>query len=176
MGTMGCYSQVWNHKKETSLTRILHYCLLLLQISSFRVPCRSGMCSTPMEVTSSQLISSEIFPLPLVKAMLYPGAVANGLITSRTVPSWDNLLNIYNLTNVKEASAVTDLQRLEEELVGVLRMDQGNPDAPPAIPHAEQAMGDLDLALRLGPPSPTKEALERELIQGRISRDALQAS
>lgn len=42
-------------------------------------------------------------------------------------------------------------------------MDQGNPDAPPAIPHAEQAMGDLDLALRLGPPSPTKEALEREL-------------
>ncbi|KAH0660461.1 hypothetical protein KY289_029209 [Solanum tuberosum] len=77
------------------------------------VPCRSGMCSTPMEVTSSQLISSEIFPLPLVKAMLYPGAVANGLITSRMVPSWDNLLNIYNLTNVKEASAVTDLQRLE---------------------------------------------------------------
>lgn len=52
------------------------------------------------------------------------------------------------------------------ELVGgpeILRMDQGNPDAPPAIPHAEQAMGDLDLALRLGPPSPTKEALEREL-------------
>ncbi|KAK4372693.1 hypothetical protein RND71_008077 [Anisodus tanguticus] len=45
------------------------------------------------------------------------------------------------------------------ELVGgpeILRMDQGNPDAPPAIPHAEQAMGDLDLALRLGPPSPTK--------------------
>jgi len=66
-----------------------------------------------MEVTSSQLISSEIFPLPLVKAMLYPGAVANGLITSRMVPSWDNLLNIYNLTNVNEASAVTDLQRLE---------------------------------------------------------------
>ncbi|CAN4101564.1 unnamed protein product [Withania somnifera] len=40
-------------------------------------------------------------------------SVANSLITSRTVPSWDNLLNIYNLTNVKEASAVTDLQRLE---------------------------------------------------------------
>ncbi|TMW99664.1 uncharacterized protein LOC107023674 [Solanum pennellii] len=87
--------------------------LIFLQVPLFRVPCRSGMCSTPMEVTSSQLISSEIFPLPLVKAMLYPGAVANCLITSRTVPSWDNLLNIYNLTNVKEASAVTDLQRLE---------------------------------------------------------------
>ncbi|KAF3644602.1 putative organic cation/carnitine transporter 4-like [Capsicum annuum] len=46
----------------------------------------------------------------------------------------------------------------------ILRMDQGNPDALPAIPHAEQAMGDLDLALRLGPLSPTKEALERELL------------
>ncbi|PHU02098.1 hypothetical protein BC332_27349 [Capsicum chinense] len=42
-------------------------------------------------------------------------------------------------------------------------MDQGNPDAPPAIPHAEQAMGDLDLALRLGPPSPIKEIFKREL-------------
>ncbi|KAF3685344.1 hypothetical protein FXO37_00715 [Capsicum annuum] len=81
--------------------------------SETRVPCRSGICSTPMQVTSSQLIFSEIFPLPLVKAMLYPGAVANGLMTSRTVPSWDNLLNVYNLINVKEASAVTDLQRLE---------------------------------------------------------------
>uniref|UniRef100_A0A0V0HJT8 Putative ovule protein n=1 Tax=Solanum chacoense TaxID=4108 RepID=A0A0V0HJT8_SOLCH len=91
----------------------IFFVLIFLQVPLFRVPCRSGMCSTPMEVTSSQLISSEIFPLPLVKAMLYPGAVANGLITSRTVPSWDNLLNIYNLTNVKEASAVTDLQRLE---------------------------------------------------------------
>ncbi|KAK9279488.1 hypothetical protein L1049_013167 [Liquidambar formosana] len=30
-----------------------------------------------------------------------------------TVPSWDNLLNIYNLTDVKEAPAITDLQRLE---------------------------------------------------------------
>lgn len=91
----------------------IFFVIIFLQVPLFRVPCRSGMCSTPMQVTSSQLISSEIFPLSLVKAMLYPGAVANGLITSRTVPSWDNLLNIYNLTNVKEASAVTDLQRLE---------------------------------------------------------------
>lgn len=30
-----------------------------------------------------------------------------------TVPSWNNLLDIYNLTNVKEATPVTDLQRLE---------------------------------------------------------------
>ncbi|KAM1305094.1 hypothetical protein ACFX2F_022671 [Malus domestica] len=28
-----------------------------------RVPCRSGMCTTPLHVTSSQLIASEIFPV-----------------------------------------------------------------------------------------------------------------
>ncbi|CAA0838013.1 Unknown protein [Striga hermonthica] len=30
-----------------------------------------------------------------------------------TVPSWNNLLDIYNLTHIKNASAVPDLQRLE---------------------------------------------------------------
>lgn len=84
---------------------------------SIRVPCRSGICTTPLQVTSCQLISSEIFPLPVVKGLLYPGAVLDGLITNRTVPSWDNLLNIYNLTGVKEASAATDLQRLEVLLI-----------------------------------------------------------
>jgi len=71
------------------------------------------MCSTPIHVTSSQLIASEIFPVPVVKALLYPGAVVNGLVRNMTVPSWDKLLNIYNLTSAKEAPAVTDLQRLE---------------------------------------------------------------
>ena len=66
-----------------------------------------------MHVTSSQLIATEIFPVAVVKALLYPGAIANGIVTNMTVPRWDNLLNIYNLTSVKEAPAVTDLQRLE---------------------------------------------------------------
>ncbi|CAK9154628.1 unnamed protein product [Ilex paraguariensis] len=66
-----------------------------------------------MQFTSSQLIASEIFPVSVVKALLYPGAIASGLIHNMTVPSWGNLLNIYNLTEVKEAPAVTDLQRLE---------------------------------------------------------------
>lgn len=78
-----------------------------------QVPCRSGMCTTPIQVTSSQLIASEIFPLPVVKGLLYPGAAVNGLVNNMTLPSWDNLLKIYNLTGAKEASAVTDLQRLE---------------------------------------------------------------
>lgn len=78
-----------------------------------RIPCRSGMCTTPLHVTSSQLIASEVFPAPVVKALLYPGAIVNGLVMNMTVPQWSNLLDIYNLTNVKEASAVTDLHRLE---------------------------------------------------------------
>lgn len=71
------------------------------------------MCSTPIHVTSSQLIASEIFPVPVVKALLFPGAIANGIVRNMTIPHWDNLLDIYNLTSVKEAPAVTDLQRLE---------------------------------------------------------------
>ncbi|KAL0330623.1 UNVERIFIED_CONTAM: hypothetical protein Sangu_1607800 [Sesamum angustifolium] len=91
----------------------LYFLLIILQVPLFRVQCRSGMCTTPIQVTSSQLISSDVFPLPVVKALLYPGAVVNGLISNMTVPSWDNLLSVYNLTSIKEASAVTDLQRLE---------------------------------------------------------------
>jgi hypothetical protein len=71
------------------------------------------MCTTPLHVTSSQLIASEIFPVAVVKTLLYPGAAANSLVKNFTIPSWDNLLDIYNLTSVKEAPAVTDLQRLE---------------------------------------------------------------
>ncbi|XVF19189.1 hypothetical protein REPUB_Repub11eG0088900 [Reevesia pubescens] len=71
------------------------------------------MCLTPIRVTSSQLIASDIFPVPVVKALLFPGAIASNLVKSMTVPSWDNLLNIYNLTSIKEATAVPDFQRLE---------------------------------------------------------------
>ncbi|KAL0394250.1 UNVERIFIED_CONTAM: hypothetical protein Slati_4391200 [Sesamum latifolium] len=91
----------------------LYFLLIILQVPLFRVQCRSGMCTTPVQVTSSQLISSDVFPLPVVKALLYPGAVVNGLISNMTVPNWENLLGVYNLTSIKEASAVTDLQRLE---------------------------------------------------------------
>ena len=68
---------------------------------------------SPIHVTSSQLISSEIFPVPVIKGLLYPGAIVHGLATNMTFPKWENMLDIYNLTNVKEASAVPDLQRLE---------------------------------------------------------------
>ncbi|KAK6119653.1 hypothetical protein DH2020_046605 [Rehmannia glutinosa] len=91
----------------------LYFLLIILQVSLFRIQCRSGICTTPIHVTSSQLISSEVFPLPVVKGLLYPGAIVNGLIRNMTVPSWNNLLSTYNLTDIKNASAVPDLQRLE---------------------------------------------------------------
>lgn len=105
-------SKQWLNYLPTYASRI-YFFLIILQVPLFRVPCRSGMCTTPMHVTSSQLIASEIFPVPVVKALLYPGAIVNGLVSNLTVPSWGNVLNIYNLTDAKEASAVTDLQRLE---------------------------------------------------------------
>lgn len=97
------------------LAVISHLTIDSFPLSCFlvRVPCRSGLCTTPLQVTSGQLIASEIFPLPVVKALLYPGAVLDGVINNKTVPNWDNILNIYNLTGVKEASAATELHRLE---------------------------------------------------------------
>ncbi|XP_059460532.1 uncharacterized protein LOC132189764 [Corylus avellana] len=120
----------------SSIASRIYFFLIILQIPLFRVPCRSGMCTTPLHVTSSQLIASEIFPVAVVKTLLYPGAAANSLVKNMTIPSWDNLLDIYNLTSVKEAPAVTDLQRLEVlagsyfsvagALVGLLRPGRMN--------------------------------------------------
>ncbi|KAL9687263.1 hypothetical protein QQ045_031662 [Rhodiola kirilowii] len=102
----------WLNNISTISSRVF-FCLIFLQIPLFRVSCRSGMCLTPIHVTSSQLIASEVFPVGVVKTILYPGAVLNGLVRNMSVPSWNDLLAIYNLTTVKEASPVTDLQRLE---------------------------------------------------------------
>ncbi|KAI4380951.1 hypothetical protein MLD38_007078 [Melastoma candidum] len=102
----------WMEKVSAASSKV-YFLLIILQIPLFRVPCRSGMCSSPIHVTSSQLIASEIFPVPVVKALLYPGAIASGLVTQQAIPSWNDLLDIYNLTSIKEASAVVDLQRLE---------------------------------------------------------------
>ncbi|MQL81423.1 hypothetical protein Taro_013881 [Colocasia esculenta] len=71
------------------------------------------MCTTPMEVTCSQLTANEIFPPVVVKTLLYPGALVNSLASTMSIPRWDNLLDAYNLTNAKNSSAMLDLQRLE---------------------------------------------------------------
>ncbi|KAL5698075.1 hypothetical protein ACHQM5_029159 [Ranunculus cassubicifolius] len=109
---MAVSTRKWTNNISAIAARMFFF-VIILQIPLFRVTCRSGMCKTPLEVTSSQLIASEIFPAGMVKALLYPGALTNGLIRNRTIPKWDDMLNIYNLTEVKDVSAVTDLQRLE---------------------------------------------------------------
>ena len=97
---------------------------------SYRVPCRFGICKTPIEVTSSQLIDSELFPTHVVKVLLYPGAIANAIIKNRAFPSYSELLKLYNITNFRKAPAASDLQRLEVGLIqiftgkGLILLDQ----------------------------------------------------
>ncbi|KAG5026085.1 hypothetical protein AAZX31_08G207800 [Glycine max] len=76
------------------------------------VPCRFGICQTPLEVTSSQFIASEFFPLLIVKTLLYPGALAEAICKQKTIPSYRNLLNLHQF-NSRAVSAASDLQRLE---------------------------------------------------------------
>lgn len=86
------------------------YCLL------HRVPCRGGTCKTPMEVTSSQLIASQLFPTAAVKALLYPGAIANAFLNNKPIPRYNNLPKLYKFTSFNSAPAISDLQRLEVSL------------------------------------------------------------
>uniref|UniRef100_A0A5B6ZFL8 Uncharacterized protein n=1 Tax=Davidia involucrata TaxID=16924 RepID=A0A5B6ZFL8_DAVIN len=103
-------------KWATIVSRIasrIYFILIIFQFPLFRVPCRTGICTTPIEVTSSQMIASKVFPAVVVKALLYPGAIANAIIKNTTIPSYDNLLNVYALNKVKHSPATTDIQHLE---------------------------------------------------------------
>lgn len=110
---MAISSKGWTSSRISSIACRFFFLIIFLQIPLFRVPCGSGMCTTPVHVTSSQLVAGEIIPVAVVKAILFPGAIAHGLVKNMTVPSWNNLPNIYNLTSVKEAPVVVDLKRLE---------------------------------------------------------------
>lgn len=91
----------------------IYFLVIFLQIPLFRVQCRSGMCTSPLAVTSCQLIASDVFPVVAVKALLYPGAFVHSIATNLSFPSWEGLLVQYNLTNAQLSPAVFDLQRLE---------------------------------------------------------------
>ncbi|XP_074571486.1 uncharacterized protein LOC141828037 [Curcuma longa] len=103
----------WIGGNVSRIASRVYFVLIIFQIPLFRIPCRSGLCTTPIQVTSSQLIANEIFPTPVVKALLYPGAVARSLAANKALPNWSSLLDTYNLTEAKNASPVVDLQRLE---------------------------------------------------------------
>lgn len=77
-----------------------------------RVGCRKGIYETPLELTTSQLIGSEFVPHFIVKALLYPGALADAILKQRSIPSYSNVLKLYNF-NSRTIYPVSDLQRLE---------------------------------------------------------------
>ncbi|KAG5008847.1 hypothetical protein AAZX31_07G030400 [Glycine max] len=95
-----------------SIAFSIYFFIIIFQVPIFSVPCRFGICHTPLEVTSSQLIASEVFPLFIVKALLYPGALAKAICKLKTIQSYRNLLNLYQF-NTRAVSAASDLQRLE---------------------------------------------------------------
>ena len=103
--------------EKNELTTNIFFCL------TYRIPCRSGICRTPIQVTCSQLIASELFPTIVVKALLYPGAIANALFKNKTIPSYNNLLELYNMTNMKAALATSDLHRIEVSIFKLLFHD-----------------------------------------------------
>ncbi|KAE8662956.1 hypothetical protein F3Y22_tig00113124pilonHSYRG00511 [Hibiscus syriacus] len=94
-------------KRATSISSIaslMYFLLIIFQIPLFR---------TPIEITSSQLIATELFPTHVVKVLLYPGAIVNGVIKNKTLPSYSKLLSLYNSPSSRKSTAVSDLQRLE---------------------------------------------------------------
>lgn len=105
----------WTSRRISFYASRVYFLLIILQIPLFRVPCRAGTCTTPIQITSSQLVSNDIFPPSVVKAMLFPGAIVSNLTASMsmTFPRWSDLFDIYNLTEAKNSSAAIDLQRLE---------------------------------------------------------------
>ncbi|KAK7381598.1 hypothetical protein VNO80_00144 [Phaseolus coccineus] len=95
-----------------SIAFSIYFFIIIFQVPIFSVPCRIGICKTPIEVTSSQLIASEVFPLFVVKILVYPGALAKAICNQKTIPSYKNLLNFQQL-NTRTVSAASDIQRLE---------------------------------------------------------------
>ncbi|EPS58836.1 hypothetical protein M569_15977, partial [Genlisea aurea] len=92
----------------------IYFLIIVLQVPLFRsVECISGICTSPIQVTCSQLISSGILPVPLIKGLLYPGAILNGVITDFTLPSWSTLLTVHNMTQLRDAPLPVDIHRLE---------------------------------------------------------------
>ncbi|XP_056682685.1 uncharacterized protein [Spinacia oleracea] len=67
-------------KSISSIASRLYFLLIIFQVPLFRVSCRSGICINPVQVTSSQLIASEMLPVSFVKILLYPGSIVNAVI------------------------------------------------------------------------------------------------
>ncbi|KAK9229329.1 hypothetical protein WN944_022291 [Citrus x changshan-huyou] len=67
----------------------------LFNSSNKTIPCRSGKCTTPIEVTCFQLIISEVFPKFVAKVLLYPGALASAIMKGKTIPSYSSCRKLF---------------------------------------------------------------------------------
>lgn len=73
--------------------------MLRLLLISF--PCRSGICTNPLEITAVQLVASQLVPDVAVKAILFPGACLNQALNGRQpLEVWQTLLQDYNMTDM----------------------------------------------------------------------------
>lgn len=83
-----------------------------------RVPCRAGICTTPLELTSSQLIATKLIPEAAVKTLLYPGAVANAFFNNNALPNYYNFLKSYRFASLNSAPVTfDDLQQIEVSML-----------------------------------------------------------
>lgn len=84
---------------------------MVLVMCSF--PCRSGRCTSPLEITAGQLSASQLVPKFAVKAILFPGACLKKAFNGRRpLQIWSTLLQDYNMTDMGPPSADA-LPRLE---------------------------------------------------------------
>ncbi|PON50979.1 tail fiber [Parasponia andersonii] len=106
-------SKKWANTISTVASSI-YFLVIILQIPLFRVPCRAGICRTPLEVTSSHLIATKLFPPIAVKALLYPGAIANAFFNDDAIPTYNDFRNSLKFASLNSAPVtLDDLQRLE---------------------------------------------------------------
>ncbi|KAG5541371.1 hypothetical protein RHGRI_021266 [Rhododendron griersonianum] len=88
----------------------LYFYLIIFQIPLFSVPCKRGVCTTPIQVTAGHLIGTVKWPAVFVKATMYPGAIFESLLFKTEVPTFNGLLHAYNMTALDETF---DVQRIE---------------------------------------------------------------
>ncbi|KAK1358224.1 PH domain-containing protein [Heracleum sosnowskyi] len=106
---MASSSKRWA-KSISRKASFVFFLLILLQIPLFRIPCRLGICKSPLQVTSSQLIACQYVPQAVMKVLLYPGAVGKAVYKGKPLPSYSKVLNFYRFT---KGSAKTEYYYLE---------------------------------------------------------------
>lgn len=73
----------------------------------------------------SLLYANGVVPGGMVKALIYPGAVAKAIYKNNAIPSYGKLLEAYKFTNMKESYITHDLQNLEVNYQFIILLEFG---------------------------------------------------